>query len=72
MFKKKNFSPECVGIHVRRTDKIQEAKYYSLEDYMKQVDLYLVSNGKKPSSGQKHCVVVMTDEPKVINEAVEN
>jgi len=68
---KKNFSPECVGIHVRRTDKIQEANYYSLEDYMKQVELYLVSNRQKPVLGQKHCVVVTSDEPKVINEAVE-
>lgn len=60
------FKKGCVGVHVRRTDKIKEmkGKYYELSEYMKHVDLYYA---KYPNKDK--CVFLITDEKKVITEA---
>lgn len=54
----------CVGVHVRRTDKILESKYYELSEYMKHVDVYFERHPNK-----QRCVFLMTDDAKVIVEA---
>ena len=54
----------CVGVHVRRTDKITEAKYYDLSEYMKHVDLYF----DKHSNASK-CIFLMSDDLNVKVEA---
>ena len=54
----------CVGVHIRRTDKIREAKYYNLTEYMKHVDLYFERHPNKPK-----CVYLMSDEKNITVEA---
>lgn len=66
----KQFDPGCVGLHIRRTDKIQEAEYHGIEEYMKEVDKYFDSKGMFRMPLEK-CVVLMSDEPALIKEAKE-
>ena len=59
------FKKNCVGIHVRRTDKKQEAKLFELSEYMGHVDLYY----KKDPFRIAKCVYLITDEKAVLDEA---
>ncbi|KAF7634987.1 hypothetical protein Mgra_00005583 [Meloidogyne graminicola] len=69
---------ECgpvVGIHVRRTDKIQEAKLFKLDDYMKWVEFWFdVNEDKQQNIKQNYCtnkrmLYIATDEINVFKEA---
>ena len=59
------FEQNCVGVHVRRTDKKNEAKLYALSDYMRHVGFYFARNPDKPK-----CVYLITDEETVVAEEV--
>lgn len=65
------FSSPIVGIHVRRSDKInKEAKFHDLEEYMYHVeDYYKRIELEEPRQERK--VFVATDDPKVIEECRE-
>lgn len=58
------FKKGCVGVHVRRTDKKNEAKLYQLGEYMRHVDLYYEQH-----SNDSKCVYLITDEKAVLIEA---
>jgi hypothetical protein len=60
------FKGECVGVHVRQTDKINEARLFELRDYMRYVENYY---GRHP--GKAKCVYLITDEVKILREATE-
>lgn len=62
--RKIGFKKGCVGVHVRRTDKKNEAKLYQLAEYMRHVDLYYVKH-----SNDTKCVYLITDEKAVLMEA---
>ena len=63
----KKFNQNCVGIHIRRSDKIMEAKYYKLSEYMKQVAIYYSKTMFHGNETEK-CVVLITDEMGLVNE----
>ncbi|KAK8740412.1 hypothetical protein OTU49_002897, partial [Cherax quadricarinatus] len=57
-----------VGVHVRRTDKIKEAKYYQLEEYMEQVEEYFAGlQVFNPNVTRR--IYLASDEPRVFKEA---
>ena len=65
---KNNFNPNCVGVHVRRSDKlIKEAKFYALDKYMEKVKSYYVSLNET----LEKCVVLSTDHVGLVNDAVK-
>ena len=65
---KTNFSQNCVGIHIRRSDKIiKEAKLYKLGDYMEKVALYYNNNPVLARYTEK-CIVLITDEIGLVEE----
>ncbi len=62
------FNP-YVGIHVRRTDKISEASFHQVEEYMKYVEEYyefLEIRERKTLDVKR--VYVASDDPKVLEE----
>ena len=64
----KKFSQNCVGIHIRRSDKIiKEAKLYKLGDYMEKVALYYNNNPLLARYTEK-CIVLITDEIGLVEE----
>jgi glycoprotein 6-alpha-L-fucosyltransferase len=66
----------CVGVHIRRTDKIgSEAAFHSLDEYMKHVDefydLYeLMKNETTSSTSGGRNVYLASDDPAIFDEAV--
>jgi glycoprotein 6-alpha-L-fucosyltransferase len=63
-----------IGIHIRRTDKLnREAKYYSVEEYFKWANLwYEIEERKRPLAPKlKRRVFVASDDPDVIKEVRE-
>ncbi|XP_053639952.2 alpha-(1,6)-fucosyltransferase [Cherax quadricarinatus] len=63
-----NFQHPIVGVHVRRTDKINEAQYYQLEEYMEQVEEYFAGlQVFNPNVTRR--IYLASDEPRVFEEA---
>lgn len=62
------FKTSCVGVHVRRTDKAEEARLFELADYMQHVSLYYKAKQEKYSNGTR-CVFLITDDMDIIAEA---
>lgn len=64
------FQNKCVGVHVRRTDKVgTEAAFHSLKEYMDEVELFFkIQTIDNPGSSHK-CVYLATDEISVLKEA---
>ena len=62
---KKNLTQNCVGVHIRRSDKIisEEAKLYKLGEYMEKVAIYF-----KNTKSTEKCVVLITDEIGLVEE----
>ncbi|CAN7940867.1 unnamed protein product, partial [Ixodes hexagonus] len=58
-----------VGVHIRQTDKSEEAAYHSVEEYMSHVEEYY-SRLSLTTPVKKKRVFVATDEPKVVNEII--
>ncbi len=71
----KEIRSDCVGVHVRRTDKIKEAPYHQLSEYMAKVEAHLSWLSFDLIKGffidEKKCVVLITDEVQVVQEAAE-
>ncbi|KAK7477604.1 hypothetical protein BaRGS_00031152 [Batillaria attramentaria] len=75
MMKKLEFKKPIVGIHIRRTDKVQkvedrrpEAKYHSLEEYMGHIDTYFREREHRWNIGKRK-VYLATDDPTLLDEA---
>lgn len=72
-----NFTPPCVGIHVRRTDKVgSEAAFHALDEYMQFVEAWFkieaIKNGTTTVSefnSMTKRVYLATDEPTLFAEA---
>ena len=64
------FKNSCVGVHVRRTDKVgTEAAFHNLDEYMTEVDQFYNKNELYKAGQQKRCVYLASDEIEVLNEA---
>ncbi|XP_053389248.1 alpha-(1,6)-fucosyltransferase-like [Mercenaria mercenaria] len=61
------FQRPVVGIHVRRTDKVTEADYLRLKDYMEHVDKWF--NMHLKNLFQSRYIYLATDDPDVLKEA---
>lgn len=64
------FKTPIVGVHIRKTEKIAEAKYFPLETYMQYVNQYY----EQLEVHQKHVerkVLLLTDDPIMLIEARE-
>ncbi|KAK6755260.1 hypothetical protein RB195_013936 [Necator americanus] len=58
-----------VGVHVRRTDKLdREMKYYPVSEYMKWCELYFQIEERRIKRALKRRVYVASDEPSVLDE----
>jgi len=69
-FEKIKMKHPIVGVHVRRTDKSSEAKFYNIENYMVHVeDWYRNYSLKFPGKTFNKTVYLATDTPKVLSEA---
>ncbi|CAF0711896.1 unnamed protein product [Brachionus calyciflorus] len=67
------FKTPCVGVHVRRTDKIgSEAAYHGIDEYMKYVKEFYDIEDLKNSKKTTRNVFLATDEVGVLKEAKEN
>jgi len=65
------FKGSCVGVHVRRTDKVgTEAALHQIEEYMVEVEAYYKLKETGDAIGQR-CVYLATDQLSVIQEAKE-
>ncbi len=65
-----SFKNSCVGVHVRRTDKVgTEAAFHGLDEYMQHVESYFKFNDLKQGKETKRCVYLATDELDVLKEA---
>lgn len=64
------FKNRCVGVHVRRTDKLtSEAKLHPLKEYMDEVEKFFkIQSIDKPGNVDK-CVYLASDEITVLQEA---
>ncbi|CAF4639603.1 unnamed protein product, partial [Rotaria sp. Silwood2] len=64
------FKTPFVGIHIRRTDKLDvEAKYHDLSEYMKHVeDFYIIYQYQNPDLKFTKRVYLATDDPSVFND----
>ncbi|XP_060578059.1 alpha-(1,6)-fucosyltransferase-like [Ruditapes philippinarum] len=64
------FKKVIVGLHIRRTDKLKEAYYYNVTEYMKAADnwfnIYEQSTGRAVKTRK---IFLVTDEPSVVSEA---
>ncbi len=59
-------------VHVRRTDKLlQEAKFYSIEQYMQHVEEWYQQQQKQGMNVTQKRVYLATDDPNVLNEATK-
>lgn len=67
--KKLGFKKPVVGIHVRRTDKITEAAYQPLEDYMEEVAEYY-DQLELTEKVESRRIFLSTEEPDIIKEIV--
>jgi len=71
----KEIRPDCVGVHVRRSDKIKEAPYHQLSEYMAKVKAHQSRLSfdliKSFFTDRKKCVVLITDEVQVVQKAAE-
>ncbi|XP_054165845.1 alpha-(1,6)-fucosyltransferase-like [Oppia nitens] len=63
-----NYNNPVVGIHVRRTDKLAEALYHTLDEYMVYVEDFYRSYG---NTTVQRVVYLATDEPRVWNNEIE-
>lgn len=65
-----NSELNCVGVHIRRTDKLNdEAFSYSLDMYMKHVeDYYDLVDLIKPFGQNKRVIYLATDDLSILNE----
>jgi glycoprotein 6-alpha-L-fucosyltransferase len=68
-FKKFGFRHPIVGVHLRRTDKSSEAKFYGIEDFMFYVDEYYDRLELRDQVVEKRRVYLATDESEMIAEA---
>lgn len=67
--RKLGFRKPCVGIHIRRTDKVgTEAAFHTLDEYMKAVDEYY-NQLEMVQFVEKRRIFLASDDPKVIDEA---
>ncbi len=68
---KLGFQTPCVGVHVRRSDKIgSEAAFHNLDEYMKHVEEFFVLYEKMhPGKLTARNVYLATDEVSVLLEA---
>lgn len=65
-----NFKSGCVGVHVRRTDKVgTEAAYHELDEYMTEVENYYGTKEMANELNGKRCVYLASDEISVLKEA---
>ncbi|XP_069184209.1 alpha-(1,6)-fucosyltransferase-like [Procambarus clarkii] len=65
-----NFQHPVVGVHVRRTDKKQEASYHQLEEYMEQVEEYY--DGLQIfDTNLTRRIYLSSEEPAIFKEAQE-
>ncbi|XP_003738096.1 alpha-(1,6)-fucosyltransferase-like [Galendromus occidentalis] len=62
------FKSPIVGLHIRRTDKLFEAAYREVEDYMEHAEEFYAELGADIPKR----VFVATDEPRVLDELREN
>ena len=66
------FKNTCVGVHVRRTDKVgTEAAFHGLDEYMKSVESFFDLNDYVKGTNTKRLVYLATDEIQVLKEARE-
>jgi glycoprotein 6-alpha-L-fucosyltransferase len=66
------FRSRCVGVHVRRTDKVgTEAAFHSLKEYMDEVELFYKMQTINNAGSVQKCVYLATDEIAVLKEAKE-
>lgn len=65
-------SGPIVGVHVRRTDKISEAEFHDLPEYMAVVKDYYNRKSNNGSEKVKPRIFLASDEPTVIAEAMAN
>jgi hypothetical protein len=66
----KHYLGNIVGMHIRRTDKKLEAKYYPIEDYFKYAEgFFQIQERRNVGTTIKRRVYIATDEPDVIDEA---
>lgn len=64
------FKNSCVGVHVRRTDKVgTEAAFHSLKEYMDEVEQFFKIQTISESKSSHKCVYLATDEISVLKEA---
>ncbi|RNA03521.1 Alpha-(1-6)-fucosyltransferase, partial [Brachionus plicatilis] len=71
--KSSGFRTPCVGVHVRRTDKVgTEASYHALSEYMKHVKEFFDFYDLKTSTKNMRTVYLATDDLSVLKEAREN
>ncbi|CAF0724834.1 unnamed protein product [Brachionus calyciflorus] len=71
--KKLNFQAPCVGVHVRRTDKLgTEASFHALSEYMTHVKEFYDRYDLKTSIKNTRTVYLATDELEVMKEAKQN
>ena len=61
------FQSPIVGVHIRRTDKVEESKLFNIDQYMIKVKLFF-DNLAKRKINIKRRVFVVTDEPQLINQ----
>ena len=60
----------CYRLQIRRTDKLSEAFYYNLTEYMKAAEKWFeVYEKKSGKPREKRRIFIATDEPKVVLEA---
>ena len=65
------FKSSCVGVHVRRTDKVgTEAALHQIEEYMVEVEEYYKLKEVGGAISQR-CVYLATDQLSVLQEAKE-
>ncbi|XP_045211518.1 alpha-(1,6)-fucosyltransferase-like [Mercenaria mercenaria] len=64
------FQNVSVGLHVRRTDKISEALYHNLTEYMKFAEKWYIAYEKRAGkTGIRRKIYLATDDPSVVTEA---
>jgi hypothetical protein len=67
-----NISHPIVGVHIRRTDKLQqEASYHSVEEYMTQVEEWYDRRETMYGKKEEKRVYLATDDQTALNQAIE-
>jgi hypothetical protein len=67
-----NISHPVVGVHIRRTDKLQqEASYHSVEEYMTQVEEWYDRRKTLFGKEEERRVFLATDDKSVLSQATE-